>query len=244
MKWGDGMKTKLFAAKDCIKRNFGKIIKTIWLIILLCICAFYIKVNYSRMVTGMIQLDYIVVLLSIVLVLMPLVSEIDLWGLKVKREIQRVEKELNREIIYLHKQMMNVETNNSQNINFGYLPTKEELLDNGKNDDSASLNLEMEKENEKILFFLQTRIALEKEISRIIAPVTITKGGVLSGLPILVSYQLINREELKRIKTIYSICNRAIHGEIVSDDYYNFVKDNGSDILNKLKKMNSPDACE
>lgn len=284
------MKIKFYAFMNCLKRNYVKIVKTIWLILLLYICGLYIKTNYNRMITGMIHLDYIIILLSIVLVLMPLVSEIDLWGLKVKREIQRVEKELNKEIIYLHKQMMNVETNNSQSINLGYLPSlevintddnkKHEIINNkvlmenkeetkDKNDsfdykekyekllkESIATRLQLESdlldkrkdieeaiEDKKRLFFLETRIVLHNEIQRIVSPVTGIGENTMKGLKIIEQFNLIDSKDSNIIRTIYNMCNRSVHGEIISLDYYRYAKDNLPDILEKLKKVCLPVTC-
>lgn len=231
---------KLLAFMEFLKSNFLKIIKTIWLILLLYICGLYIKTNYNRMITGMIHLDYIIILLSIVLVLMPLVSEMDLWGFKVKREMQRVEKELNREIINFQRQMLNIQNSNSQNINFGYspLPSKEEVNSDNNSVDSKE---EEEKENTKLLFFVKTRNALDKEMKRIVSLSNESNYNPISCLNLIEKYRLIDIVDLDKIHSIRIMCNRAVHGEIVSDDYYKFAKDNFPEIINKLKKVKLPD---
>jgi len=230
------MKMNFHVLIEYFKTNFGKIIKTIWLILLLCICSLYIKANYNRMITGMIYLDYIVVLLSTVLVLMPLVSEMDLWGFKVKREMQRVEKELNREIINFQRQMLNVQNNNTQNINIDYLPSKKELEGNGN---LVSSN-EKKEEKEKLLFFLEVRNQIDYEMRRIIRPLD-NRDYLMTGLKVLEQYKLINRTEANIIILMRNICNRAIHGEIISDDYYDLVKNNSSNIIKKLNEIKLPD---
>lgn len=220
--------------------NWRKIRKNIWWFILLLIGAYYIYVNYARIIGSPDSIDIIIVLVVILLVFMPLTSEVNVFGMSIKKQIEDTKREIKNDISGLRLEFMQHNISNSQNndirIDIGdkYLPSKENIKKDIEEETKDKSFIEKEdinfrdsfeniSDNQVLLF--KSRYTIENKFS-ILSNVLNIVGNISSYkiTEILYKLELIDLTTLNYIKKVYSICSRGIHGEIIDDEYIKYVK--------------------
>lgn len=234
-----------------------------WYLVLLILSTIYVL--YHR--NGIYQLKEfnamnLIFLLWLILLLLPLFSEMEFFGVKLKKEVEKAKTEVKENLNDLRIQIMDLKISNSNanTINFGngFLPTEQKLKelieefitksnvidDNlievsskpniGLTTDAKELsNFEFEIAEESTYLF-KVRLMLEKTLTDLCEKTGYEGSKSMHEMMRhLIRCELINGKTEDLISQIIKIANRGVHGEIVSKEYIDFIKQ----VLPELKKQ-------
>lgn len=205
-----------------------------WHIFLLIISSIYVYI-YRFDIYQMTELNAqnLIFILWLILLGLPLFSEIEIGSVKLKKEIEQTRAEVKESIGELKYQIleMKISNTNSNTLIFNNqpLPTKAELSEmqrHIKHDQAAQSAVDSDfNVSDKNIYLFQVRLALEKQLS---ALCNIFQYGerrsMYSMMQMLVQHEVIDRNTVGLLREIINIANRGVHGEIVDDDYIDFVK--------------------
>jgi hypothetical protein len=167
-----------------VRLEFPKTFKIFWWVLLIGFSALYVIIRYDSIMAGNSSyLDIIVFLCFFSLLLMPLFQEIDIFGFRLKREIDLLRHDVKEQILNLRTQIQNTinfQPEISPRFYYGQIPTDEQIqaLEQRLSQIVKKTHREHEKkgperlefsapENTKYLFMVKFEI--EKEIKRIYA---------------------------------------------------------------------------
>ena len=230
--------------------------KTIWWAVLLVVFFTYLFLNRNRILNETLtSLDYLIVILWLILLLYPLFSEIDIAGVKLKKEIETLRTEVKDQMLTIRNEIQN--TANFHNINYvGYpLPASDPKLrqlqtDYMQNVDSirrstedSQINLEnlIDIPQRNIVLF-KIRGTIESELQRILQERVDREWGkkpLSAGQmnKILLESELIDLKFYRVLLEVNNICNQAVHNRPISDEQYDFVTKLFPDIIQRLKDI-------
>ena len=173
----------------------------------------------------------LIFLVWLVLLVFPLFTEIEFLGVKLKREVERIRDEVRNSSLELRQQMLenrmvgaNSVTNSFQAASV--LPSKAELEQAEQKYRKNALPVAaLTDVPEQPLALFKARYTLENQIRSICA-----KAGY-DGIPAvsaMIRYlnqrEYINGNTATLAAQIYQIASRGMHGEIVSSEYTEFVR--------------------
>lgn len=240
---------------EVLMKNKGSIFtlikRNLWYLLLLIMSTLYVLVHWSS-IYQLKELNAInlIFILWIILLLLPLFSEMEFFGIKLKKELEKTKDELKGNINDLHTQITDLKLSNlnANTINFGsnFLPTEQELKelfedfikksststeqvtdpspsakDKVKIDDKYNLGLEVSEES---TYLFKVRLILEKTLADLCEKMGYEGNRSISEMiRYLVRGELINSNTADLIFQINKIVNRGVHGEIVSNEYINFI---------------------
>ncbi len=188
------------------------------------------------------QLDTAVIAISAIIILLPFLSEIELFGVKFKKEMEKIEKETSEKIRLLEQKITSIQTqNNSQNIYFSKNDEELKRLTNVVQETvvepSSAEKTKAFQMPSQIYEMLATSYNLNRRLSSIYEKSTNspryfhTNGGMLQIISYLDENKIIDLEMAQVIKEIIAICNSARHGEEIATIQYDFVKDTAPSII-------------
>ncbi|MFA0816215.1 MAG: hypothetical protein ACC608_10560 [Anaerofustis sp.] len=191
----------------------------------------------------------LIFIIWIVLLILPLFSEVELLGVKLKKEVEKAKEEVKVSLQNLQTQLTQIQLNNSIANNFsftnGSLPSEqkiEELLQMVSELQKTTPNTEISMSddqmynNEKTLYLFKARLGTEMALRELCEKLGYeNKISIMKMAEILNRAELINGTTCDLIGQVSKIANRGIHGEIVSDEYLNFVKETYPEIQRQLK---------
>ena len=224
--------------KNFIKKNIKIILKIIWGILLFISGLCYILFNYERFFNSLNLIDCIIIIGTFILAFYPFISEITLFGFSVKKEIQNTKQEMKEALIDLKYQMIDIKTTSTQtqNLNIELLPSKDYINDvlnkiNEINSNSTKVaeqkKVEIENEfgvTDDAIYLFKVRAMMENYMNNICGKFGYTKGiPFMYGIDILKRENLVNSDTYQYLRQLLSICNRGIHGEIISKEYIDFI---------------------
>ena len=236
------------------KKNYKKIGTCIWKFIkekgwysfLLLISSLYIW-KYRFEINQFKELDAknLIFILWIFLLVFPLFSELEILGVKVKKEVEKATEEVKESLKSIQSQITQLQLNNSVSnkisIENAPLPSEKRLEEMQKgvlNSPKKIPDFKIDESQKKALFLFEVRLEIEMSLREICEK--IGHPGILASLKML---QVIKNEGLIDNKTeelileVQKIANRGIHGEIVSDEYIAFVKNVYPGIKQQLNKI-------
>lgn len=232
---------------DFFDKNWYKNPKFIWWLLLMIFGILYINNNLNRILENPHSVDIIVFLSFITIIFMPLVSEIKIFGMSLKKEIEDTRKEMKNEIKEMKFDLLEFNLNNSQNndINIvNHLPSKEDIENDMENSENNTEESEEEiQENSEVdleisedqTYLFQVRYKIEQKLRNIINYYgTNTQLSIVVMIEILYKIDLLDKSTGEYIKRVISICNRGIHGEIIDDQYIEYTKKMVPKIIKKL----------
>ena len=171
---------------------------------------------------------------------MPLFGEIDLFGLKLKKEIEEVKNEMSRITNKLSNQ-------NTFNPTIIYQPSNDKTLEKELNQVTPKTNLKSESYftnvDENMVFLFKVRVSIEKELRRIFTEHSefsnneIRFENVSNFLGNLKAKELIQGKLFGAIRELIAISNLGIHGEEVTEKQQEFSKKFFPIVMNELKKI-------
>lgn len=217
--------------------------KKAWYLILLIASSLYVW-HYRLEIYQLKELNVrnLIFILWLFLLLCPLFSEMELLGVKVKKEIEKATGEFKDSLAEVRMQLMDLKISNS-NANTIYigeaLVSKEQLNKllenveatkegtekaNTKTDDSSLNKIEICVPEQNVYLF-EVRLSLENLVSKICEKTGYVGNQLYtSKIDHLSRIGFLSTETAKIISQIWTIANRGIHGEIVSTEYIEFVK--------------------
>lgn len=192
----------------------------------------------------------LIFILWLILLLLPLFSEMEFLGIKVKKEVKKATEEVKSSLHNIQTQISQMQMTNSvaNNISLSnsILPSEqklEELLESVKelqerypkvpkvNDDKIN------KEVDNNVYLFKVRLEIEISLRELCE-----KIGFMEKKPIIGMLRILNRTEIvdnvtcELISQVNKIANRGVHGEIVSKEYLMFVEKTYPEIIRQLDK--------
>jgi hypothetical protein len=236
--------------------NWFKI--TWWIALVLIITEFLYK-RYPDLIAGhAAPVDLFAFGIWVALLLVPLFSEINFLGIKLKQEVEDLKRFVAAQIIDVRNDIRNtvdVRTTVSQQFTMpspdSQLPKLEEITKAAVAEALAAYGLKPENvgtEKPQVppdtAFLFTTRYQIEMLINRIIisrqlAPMSVTSRPLSFSeqVRLLVQAGLIEPRLERAMREVYAICSQAIHGREVSSAKGSFVKDVSSELIAALSAI-------
>lgn len=192
----------------------------------------------------------------VALLLAPLFSEVELLGVKLKREVEKAKDELKREIVALKTDItsaVDIRTHISPHIYLSppadsQLPTIEdqvkravELTLAGASATPPGESGPVRQLDDDIVSLFRTRRDLEIELRRIAGErQVLASGRPVGGFQIarsLSQSEILSPGLFGAIRDVYAICSPAVHGEPVTPAQISFVREVGPGLLKALRAV-------
>lgn len=234
--------------------------KIFWWALLVSLTSFYIFKRYSKILNNSTsQLDIVVFLVWVALCLIPLYDEINLFGIKLKKEIETLKSHVDNQIESVKadiRSSIDVRSHFNPNIYFSAPPPPDSelpaiegrireavgvaLRDHGleqKSPSWASISADDDTQ-----FLMLARFNLEKELRRIWYEnfQAIPDGRLLAISRMvggMVEREMIDSKLAKAIRDVYAVCSPAVHAEPVTRAQVEFVKDVAPSLIAMLKEI-------
>lgn len=239
--------------------KFSNKFRIIWWICLLIICGGLFIWRLNPISKGdSAPIDIFIFLIFVALLLVPIFTEIEFFGIRLKREIEELKTQIKLQFGDLRNEIKNTQVQNIHQSfsRFDKPPSDEEL---------PELEIQVDKiikeklrvygiESEKILnqeldvpphnlILFQVRYNIEKELRRIWEnsygeyQLDLNKYPLTKIIRELMRYKVIDSELHNILRETLSICNYSIHGEEVSENQIAFVNRKANEIISILKRL-------
>lgn len=219
--------------------------------------------RYEAITTGQfVPADVFVFLIFVALMLVPIFSEIEFFGLKLKREIEELKTDIKIKFGDIKNEIRNTQTQTLNQTIQAYgqygppppdskLPELEEEIDRIVKtklqehgiiiDQSLVSRIEVPEDN---LTLFKVRYNIETQLRRIwenrfdekALDQRVRHQPIMRIIQDLTKYEIIDNNFYGILREILSICNYAIHGEEVTDKQVNFVSKNAKIVLDYLRE--------
>lgn len=233
-------------------KKLWKLIKTkCWYIILLVLSSTYIWC-YRFDIYELKELNArnLIFILWLILLLLPLFSEMEFLGVKIKKEVQKETEEVKGLLQNLQTQVNQLQLTNSvaNNINLSNatLPSEqkiEELLQRVTELQASYPNSGTEvkdsvpKGEDKNVYLFKVRLDIETSLREMCEKIGHTERMTIVKMVQLLNHaQVINGMTCDLINQVNKIANRGVHGEIVSAEYIDFVEKMHPEIMRQLRE--------
>jgi 2'-5' RNA ligase len=232
--------------------------KIIWWLILLGLTGVILFKRFDAITSGQsVVADIFVFLLFVALMLVPIFSEIEFFGIKLKRELEELKADIKIKLGDIRNDIRTAQTQTLHATFQGFgppppdnkLPELETQIDRIVNEklqahgvgihQGADTQINVPEYN---LQLFKVRYNIEAELRRIWEQrFPMDKENFNRHLPImkiiqdLTKYELLDNNFYGILREILSICNYAIHGEKVTEKQVAFVTKNANQILEYLR---------
>ena len=216
-------------------------LKVFWYIVLLCAGTAYVVLNRKAIY----QLDKmnavnVIFIVWLVVLILPLFSEIELFGIKLKKEVEKVKEDVSdskKEIKDVKDQLIDLKISNSVsavvNVAMQPLPPAESLSGYSRSySPGAVRTASAEEQGEGILgisfqsaVLSQIKTGFEKNLSEICRMSGAAEGTAADMLAGLKNRELIDSSELSLLSLVFQIALRGFYGEEIREEYFIFVRD-------------------
>lgn len=232
---------------EFIKNAFKILKKHWWYIFLLVISSFYVF-TYRYEIYQMTELNAqnLIFILWLVLLGLPLFSEIEIGNVKLKKEIEQTRAEVKESIGELKYQMLDLKISNTNSNMLVFNPplaSKDELNQmqrHTETDTKVSSETDVDfKISDDNIYLFQVRLSLEKKMSALCNMFQYGERRTMYSMAqFLVQHEVIDYKTAELIREVINIANRGVHGEIIDNDYLEFVKKSYPGIKYALDKAN------
>jgi hypothetical protein len=240
--------------------KFPNWFKIIWWIGLLGLTGIILYKRFDAITSGQsVSADVFVFLIFVALTLVPIFSEIEFFGIKLKKEIEDLKHTINIKFGDIKNEIRNTQTQSVTNTFQGYGPpppdnklpelendidriVKAKLKEHGVTFDShPSSKIDVPDDN---LQMFKVRYNIETQLRRIWEQ-RFKNGEIdarfkhLSTMRIiqdLTKFEIIDKNFYGVLREILSICNYAIHGESVTSNQVKFVTKNAKQVIDYLSQ--------
>jgi len=249
-----------------IKEEFKNIktktwLKSFWWLILVFSLLFILSKRLDNIFEGVAQpFDISLFLILFALLLIPLFQEIEIFGIKFKKEIEELRKELTNNLMSLRNDINNkIDLQNQSNQNFYInpqnIPADSELsslkdsfnkaieeIRQEKNIDISSESEVQSSITKDTQYLFSVRYSIEDELKNIIKRLNMDSDNFMFFslkimLEIIQAYISLDGEILDMLKKVYAICSLAVHAKGVTQAQINFVKDVSPRLISYLKNV-------
>lgn len=238
--------------------------KIVWWIILLGFTGTILLLRFEAITTGQsVLFDVFIFLIFIALMLVPIFSEIEFFGIKLKKELKELKDDMNIKLGDIKNEIHNSQT---QTVNQTFqtlgppppdnkLPELQDEIEKLAHikfytmgavtvpkDVKVAGRLDVPKDN---LLMFQVRYNIEKQLRRIWTEryngnefdERLKHQPLTRIIQELTHSELINANFYGIVREILSICNYAIHGEEVTENQISFVTKNAKQIIDYLSQI-------
>ncbi|WP_444944058.1 hypothetical protein ACJJIK_02210 [Microbulbifer sp. ZKSA006] len=241
---------------DFLTNNF----KSFWWTVLVFCIGFYLVDRYPELQKAEAQwFDALVLTIWVALCLAPFFNEMELFGLKFKKQIDEVKEHVSEEIASIRNEIK-VTTDNNQTMSpqfsFGYPPPPDSQLHNIEEQVKSAIESAMQgfsapnqslsqffvnPDTPDIDILFKARYSIEKELRSIYG--FLSEEQRKRPEPIhrlvgtLIKNELIDPNIGHAIREVYSVCSPAIHGEEVSPAQVDFVRSTAPELISALQQI-------
>lgn len=216
---------------------------------LLCASSLYV-VHYRFEIDQLTEFNAqnLIFILWLILLLFPLFSEMEFFGVKLKREIEKSTSEVKESIHDLQIQIMQTQIANTNNQsvrieNYGPLASAEQLKEILKTySDTPHASSTSQKIEEPVVppeaeYLIKVRLSLETSMRRLCEKLgfAMQRDTASNMASYLRRSDVLQDSSYEIVKQIINIVNRGIHGEIVSTQYIEFVRQTYPNIMQELE---------
>jgi hypothetical protein len=235
-------------------------LKVIWWAILILITVWFLYSRMSQIIEGKsTPFDIFVFLIFVALMLVPIFSEVELFGIKLKQELEELKKVISIKFGDLKNDIRNSQAQTIHNTIQGFGPpppdeklpelereieriVKSKLAEHGVKVSMENDQLDVPKDN---LEMFKVRYNIESELRRIWEKRFQDKSDfertrhqpVTKIINDLTKFEIINGNFYGILREILSICNYAIHGEALTDKQITFVENNAVEVIDYLRQI-------
>jgi len=236
-------------------------IKIVWWLLLLGLTTSVLILRFNKILNGQsIPFDVFVFLIWTALMLFPIYSQVELFGIKLHREIEQIKKDINEKLIDLKT---DIKINQAQSftaniLGYGPPPPDDKLpdlelqieqiigkkLEKFRIQDNIELNGRLTIPENNLLLF-KVRYSIEQQVNRIWENRFAKKYNLdfRGTIPIwkqiqeLMQFEIIKDNLYGILREVLSICNYAVHGEQITENQIEFVLNNAKEIIDYLSTI-------
>lgn len=202
------------------------------------------------------SIDAFFFLILVILLLLPLFREFELFGVKLKAEIAEVKTEVKDQISSLRQDILNIGITTQFNPQINLAPPPDSSLPDLEEKFRKILKETLQGQQAQTPVDIQTELLIPRDVNYLfIARYGIEKelrriwrdrfggGDERRSVPITRIVQALREGELLDprlggiVREVYSACSPAIHGEDVSDRQVAFVRDIAPELITALMKI-------
>jgi hypothetical protein len=234
--------------------KFPNWFKISWWILLIIATTIGLYLRFNSIKNGeSVPFDVFLFLIWAALMLVPIFSEIEFLGIKLKKEIEDLKSQLNIKFGDLKNEIkLNQSQNLTANIGYGPPPPDNRIAEIQKQLDilvkgkvkhwDSPVSFDVPKENVDLF---KVRFNIEKEINRIwigrfdgeVDQYWKRKIPMYRQIQDLQKYEIIDGNMGGLLRDMLAICNYGIHGEDISKSQVDFVIDYSEKVVNYLKEI-------
>ncbi len=227
-----------------MKEKITSFFKKRWWYVVLIIASSIYVFRYRNEIHQLTDLtaQNLIFILWLILLILPLFSEVEIGNVKLKREIEQTRSEVKASANELRMQIMDLKISNSNTVVVNPpLATKSELLELEKTLENNTVN-SLDQEvfsniTDDSIFLFKVRLTLETLLMSLCDKFDYTdRKSMQRMLQFLVRCEVIDRNIAGLVQEIIKIANCGVHGEIVSEDYISFVKKTFPTVKRTLEK--------
>ncbi|TWH60198.1 hypothetical protein DesLBE_4618 [Desulfitobacterium sp. LBE] len=238
-----------------------------WYLVLLILSTSYVF-YYRNNIYQLKELNAtnLIFILWLILLLLPLFSEMEFFGIKFKKEVENAKAEVKESLNDLRMQIMDIRISNSNanTINFGngLLPTEQKLKElieefitnsNATNDnlseEGSSQTVELSPDTfskfkfdvpQESIYLFKVRLMLEKTLTDLCEKTDYNgRKSMYEMMKHLSRCEILNGKTVDLISQIIKIANRGVHGELISKEYIDFISQVIPELQKQLDEANS-----
>lgn len=239
--------------------SFSRGFKITYWIALIAVLTRFLWLRVDDAVTGYATAaDIFVFAIWIALLLAPLYSEVEFFGVKLKQEIEKAKTEIGREVAQLRAEISNavdVRTTVAPQFHMVAPPADSQLpaivaqVKKAVDDAFASRSLSapsspvaLDAKDERTEYMFWTRHDLEKELRRIAGGRDLLSATrrPIAGVQLarlLVQNEVLEPSLERAVREVYAVCSGAIHAEDPTAPQEAFVKEVGPQLIAALKAI-------
>ncbi|MDP3149442.1 MAG: hypothetical protein Q8N83_09980 [Ignavibacteria bacterium] len=234
----------------------SNLFKIIWWSFIFIVTSIIAYDRYSKLSTNPTSVDVIIIIFWITILLLPLISEINIFGFSLKKEINEIKNDIVKEVGFILKS----EISNVSNVNpqfYFNLPTEKEIPQlieqfkalsekvqpvadvKTKNILAKTSKLAVPEEKENLF---KIRYAIEGNLVRLwekylSAERTKKMTPILGIIRDLNEHEVITPDVTNLLSNLFGIINYSLHGGKIKEDQQIFVFEEGKRIITLLESI-------
>lgn len=208
-----------------------------WYTALLICSTIYVYINKKQIYDFSTLNGYnLIFIVWLFLLLYPLFAEMEILGVKIKKEVQKANSELKENVEKMKEQIIELRIANNINNTIhieGVLPTKEQLSNllleanqkPSKKSESILSNREIQCDEEPVHMF-KVRYNIESVLKKLVKKYELSAERIhtpIQAIKFLRDNEYIDGFTSDIAIEIIKIANHSVHGEIISKEYFDFV---------------------
>lgn len=226
--------------------NWKNWVKVIWWAVLLAVMFVILCKRVDFIIDGTAtNLDIIAILIFIALAVLPIVSEVNILGVKLKQDIANIKESVDRINMNIGQSVVNHNHINSTPPSSAEYPEITKTLEHILN----RLDKKQKEENDifdaasqdNIIAF-KVRLSIETELNRLLRKIPDLYTGIrsqpnYSKIKSLAIHEVIDPDIIPIIMDVLAVCNKGVHDTDINSKNIAFISDAGAKIVSYLKSI-------